>query len=70
MDAAAQPSPSVRALQNDRVVVGRVDTAIRDAHVATRVDIKPVAVGVDLDVVDREVVNAGGQQRKVTAIQY
>ena len=49
------------ALEHDRVVVRRVHVHVRDAHVAAGVDVDAVAVRVDGEVVDREVVDAGGR---------
>ncbi len=43
-------------LETDAVVAGRIDRAVGDAHVAAAVDVHAVAVGVDLEVVDREIV--------------
>ena len=65
----ARESQRVRALQDDGVVVGRIDAAIGNPHIAARVQIDAVPVGVDGQVVDREIVHAGGQNSKVSAGQ-
>ena len=65
----ARLAERVRALEHDRVVVRRVDGGVRDAHVAARVDVESVAVGVDLQVVDGQRVDAGGEQREMPAVQ-
>src|SRR5262249_49651291 len=46
-----------RALQADRVVPGRIYAAVDDADIATAIDVDTVAVGVDLQIVDRHVVD-------------
>ncbi len=53
----------------DAVVPGGVDGAVRDADVAAAVDVETVAVGVDEEVVDGHVVDAGGEQGEVAAFE-
>ena len=53
----------------DAVVPRRVDGAVRDADVAAAVDVHAVAVGIDLQVVDGEVVDAGGEDAEVAAFE-
>ena len=53
----------------DAVVVGRIDAAVGDAHVAAAVDVHAVAVGVDVQVVDGEVVDAGGEDAEPAAFE-
>ena len=53
----------------DAVVPGRVDGAVGDADVAAAVDVDAVAVGVDLEVVDGEVVDAGGEDAELSALE-
>ncbi len=65
----ARSAESIGALQDDRIIVRRVDRAIGDAHVAAAIDVDAIAVGVDLDVVDGEVVHAGRQDAEVAAHQ-
>ena len=65
----AGKAQAVGIFQADAVVPGRVDAAIRDADVAAAVDVDAVAVGVDLQVVDGEVVHAGGEDGEVSAVQ-
>jgi hypothetical protein len=43
--------------------------AVGDAHVFAAVDVHAVAVGVDFEIVDCEVVNAGDQYREVPALE-
>jgi hypothetical protein len=56
-------------LGHNRVVPRRVHGAVRDAHVLAAVDVHAVAVGVDLQIVDRQVVHARHQNPEVTALQ-
>src|SRR4029079_12972010 len=65
----APVAESVGALQHDGDVVGRVDAGVGDAHVPAGIDVETVAVGVDLHVVDGEVVHAGGQDGEVAALE-
>src|SRR6266545_1052553 len=65
---SARETESIRTLQHDRIVVRRVDAAVRDTDVAAGIDVKAVAIGIDLEIVDREVVYTGSQQREVTAV--
>ena len=53
----------------DAVVPGGVDGAVGDADVLAAVDVHAVAVGVDLEVVDGEVVDAGEEQAEVAALE-
>src|SRR6266508_6394367 len=64
----ARETESIGTLKHDRIVVRRVDAAIRDAHVATSIDVKAITIGIDFQIVNREVVYAGSQQREVTAV--
>ena len=65
----ARVAERVAGLGADAVVPGRVDGAVGDAHVLAAVDVHAVAVGVDLEVVDGEVVDAGEQQAEVAAFE-
>jgi len=47
----------------------RVDGAIGDAHVLAAIDVDAVAVGVDFEVVDSEVVDAGEQEAEMAAFE-
>src|SRR5207244_12152148 len=60
---------SERTLREDAVVEWRVDGAIRDTNVFASIDVDAVAVRVDLQIVYRQVINAGGQNREVPAMQ-
>jgi hypothetical protein len=57
------------SFERDGIVIGRVDAGIGDANVAARIEIDPVAVGIDLDVVDGQVVDAGGQDAEMAAVR-
>ena len=65
----ARVAESKGALRADAVVPRRVDGAVGDANVAAAVDVDAVAVGVDLEVVDGEVVDAGGEDAEVAAVK-
>jgi len=53
----------------DAVVPRRVDGAVGDAHILAAVDVHTIAVGIDFEVVDGEVVDAGEQEAKVAAFE-
>ena len=53
----------------DAVVPRSVDEAVGDAYVLAAVDVHAIAVGVDLEVVDGEVVDAGEQHPEVAALE-
>ena len=55
--------------QADAIVPGRVDAAIGDADIAAAVDVDRVAVGVDGEVVDSEVVAGGSENAEVAAVE-
>src|ERR1035437_6177889 len=65
----ARESQRVRALQDDGVIVGRIDAAIGNPHIAARVQVDAIPVGVDGQIVDREIVHAGRQDSEVPAGQ-
>src|ERR1019366_6916598 len=46
-----------------------VDSAVGDAYVAAAVDVEAVAVGVDEEVIEGEVVDAGGEDGEVAALE-
>ena len=48
---------------------GEFTRAVGDAYILAAVDVHAVAVGVDLEVVDGEVVDAGKQQAEVAALR-
>src|SRR5262249_38215359 len=50
----ARIAESEGTLQTDAVVIGRINAAIRDAHIAAGVNVQAVAGGVYLDVIDRQ----------------
>ena len=63
------PAQCITTLQADAVIPRRVDIAVRDAHVAAAIDIHAVAVGVDAQVVDGKVIDAGGEYAEVAAVE-
>ena len=65
----ARVAESVARLGADAVVPGRVDGAVGDADVLAAVDVDAVAIGVDVEIVDGEVVDAGEQQCEVAALE-
>src|SRR5215471_17228241 len=60
-------SEGKRAFQADRVVPRRVHTAVCDAYVATAIDVDSVTVGVDLEIINRQVVDPRRQNSEVSA---
>jgi len=56
-------------LRTDAVIPGRVDGAIGDAHIPTAVKINAIAIRVDLEAIDENVVHAGEQDCKMTSHQ-
>ena len=59
----------VGTLQADAVVPGRIHSAIGNADVPAAIDVHAVAVGIDREIVDGEVVDAGGQNAEVAAVE-
>src|SRR5208282_2178621 len=53
----------------DGVVPRRIDAAVRHADIAAAVDVDAVAVGIDFQVVDGEVVDAGGENAEVSSLE-
>src|SRR5260370_11541497 len=62
-------SEGERTFQADGVVPGRIDATIGDANVAAAVNVHTVAIGVNLQVVDGEVVHAGGEDAEVASVK-
>src|SRR5262249_25535537 len=46
----------------DTIILGRIHRAVGNADVSATIDVKPITVGVDLDVADSHIVHAGRQQ--------
>ena len=67
--AGARKPERVGALKDDGVVVRRVHAGIGDADVAAGIDIHAVAVGVDHDVVDGQVIHPGGEDAEMAAVE-
>ena len=65
----ARMPQAVAGLQADAVVPRGIDGAVGDVHVAASIDIDAVAVRVDLEVVNGEVIDACGQDAEVPAVQ-
>ena len=62
-------SERVAGFRADAVVPRGVDGAVGNVDVLTAIDVHAVAVGVDLEVVDGEIVDAREQQAKVAALE-
>src|SRR5205823_6845068 len=58
-----------RTLQANAVVPRRVHGAVRDVNVAAAIDIHAVPIRVNREIVDCEVIEARGQNSKMTAVQ-
>ena len=59
----------MRALEHNGVVIRRIDADVRDPDIAAGIDVNAVAIRIDRDVVDREVIDAGCQNAEVSAVQ-
>src|SRR6266496_702996 len=59
----------VGTLEANAIVPGRVHRAVGDVNVAAAIDVHPIAVGVDGEIVDGEVVDAGGEDSEVPAVK-
>ena len=59
----------VRALQHDRVVVRGLTLLLEMRTLRQPVEIDAVAVGVDGQIVDGQVIHAGGQDAEMAAVQ-
>src|SRR5581483_5917661 len=53
----------------DAIIPRRVDGAVGDADVLAAVDVDAIAIGVDADVVDGDVVDPGQQEAEVSAFE-
>jgi hypothetical protein len=62
----AREPQGMRGFDDDGIVVGRVDAAIGNMHVAAGIDVDAVAVGIDLQIVDGDVEDAGRQNAVVS----
>jgi len=51
-------------------VLRRIHRAVGDADIPAAVDVETVAVGVDLDVADGQVVDAGGEENEPAALKH
>jgi len=58
-----------RTLGADGVVPWRIHAAVADTDIAAAIHVDAVAVGIDLEVVDRKVIDAGGEDSEVPAVQ-
>ena len=67
LGGAKLPEPE-GALEADAVVPWGIHRAVGYPHVVAAVDVHPVAVGVDRERVDDEVVDAGGQDPEPAAV--
>src|SRR5208283_1726694 len=54
-------------LGTDGIVERGIHGAVGDAHIAAAVDVHAIAVGVDLEVIDGQIINAGGENGEPSA---
>ena len=64
-DCAAE---RMAALDHDGVVIGRIDPAAFDPHVAHAIKVDAVAIGIDAEPVDRQALRAGGEDGEMAAL--
>src|SRR5206468_5473250 len=65
----AGESQAKRTLQANAIVPGRVDAAIGNTHVPAAVNVDTIAVGVDRQIIDCQVIHAGGEDCEVSAMK-
>ncbi len=58
-----------RTLQTDAVIPRRIHAAIRNAHIPAAINIHAIAVRIDFQIVDRQVIDARRQNPKMPAMQ-
>src|SRR5208283_1530157 len=58
----------IGAFQTDRVIIRRINTAIRHSDISAAVNIKAVAIRVHFDVAESQVVHAGGKQHEPASL--
>lgn len=58
-----------RTLQTNSVVPGRINAAVRDTDVPAAVDVHAIAIRVDHQVVDREVVGSRREDSKMSFVE-
>ena len=69
MIGRARVAEAEGTLQANAVIPGRVDAAIRDADIAATVDVDRVAIRVDGEIVDGEIVGTGSEDAEVAAVE-
>src|SRR5581483_8446083 len=47
----------------------RIHEAVGDAHIAAGVDVHAVAIGIDLEIVDGQIVDAVGENAEMAAVE-
>ena len=62
-------SEGERAFWADAIVPRRIYAAIRYTHIAAAIDVHAISVGIDDQIVDGEIVDAGRQNAEVSAPQ-
>src|SRR5262249_20357274 len=62
-------SKSKRTFEANAVIPRRVHAAVDHAHVAATINVDTIAVGIDHQIIDGEVVDARGKNPKVAAMQ-
>ena len=65
----ANVAQRIARFRTNPIVPGRIDRAVGNTYVAATVDVHAVAVGIDDQVIDREVVNARGKNSEVASLQ-
>src|SRR5262249_10581001 len=60
---------SERTLRADSIVVRRIHAAIRYAHISSAIEVDAVAIGINHEIVDGEVIDASGKNAEVAAMQ-
>lgn len=55
-------------LRANTIILRRIDGAVRYAHILAAVDVHAVPVGIDIEVVDGEVINSGKQKTEVASL--
>src|SRR5215813_8101974 len=62
-------SKSKRTFEANAVIPWRVHAAVDHAHIAATINVDTIAIGVNHQIVDCEVVDSGGKDAKVAAVE-
>src|SRR6202789_840412 len=60
----------IARLRTDRIIPRRVHRAVTHPHIPAAIDIEPIPVRIHQHVIDRQVIHARSQQRKVPSLQH